>query len=275
MSRFLQNTVLLAVVVFLGWKTAALLKSPEVDLMPPQKTRVVNQSTDRRWLPVPPSLRPKSAFDVIVQNNLFSPDRAAPAEPESPEPAPAKTPAPSIRGVHLWGVVQSGGRRLALLETSDGKYSWISEDDDFNRFTVSEIRLDAVVLRDPNRTTNQYTVKLYDPEKPRSPKRAEKASAPSTASESAPELVVVGQEKPKTEKPSSKPRKERSDDLNSDVRSEPTPKTADASENTPKPAAKPDTKNESSPPQNSGPPFARIPKGKSGASAAVPNIFGN
>ena len=135
-------------------------------------------------------------YQSMVDHNLFSPDRAAPAT-EAVKTEPVKEEV-RISGekIVLYGVVIFDSYKTALINNPEDQAKgtndrWVKEGDSIGNLKVQEIRQDQVVLTD---SENSYRVLLYDPEKIR-----KASAAPKSAKSSQPKVVSVG------EAPSSQP----------------------------------------------------------------------
>ncbi len=111
-------------------------------------------------------LAESSTYEVIVEKNLFSPDRTAkigqPLVQEVPEE-------PKISGekIMLYGVVILNDYKAALINNLDNDqtskpYRWIREGEKISNLTVAQIQKEKILLQDGS---SQYTISLYRPNK--------------------------------------------------------------------------------------------------------------
>ncbi len=151
-------------------------------------------------------------YAEIVDQNLFSPDRA-PAPPPPPESVEA-TPEPEevkaevrISGekVELYGVVMLDEYKKALTNDPADRTvqtRWVSEGDKIGNLVVREISQDTVLLSDAEKT---YRVLLYDPKKiaksgSKTPHRSPESGSPQIVSAgSAPRQATSGSPAAKTD----------------------------------------------------------------------------
>lgn len=135
-----------------------------------------------------------AAYQSVVDDNLFSPDRTGPLpETEKPE-ADAEPVAEEVRisgeKVMLYGVVLFGGYKTALINNPENQPKgvqnrWVKEGDSIANLKVREIHSDQVILSDSD---GQYRVMLYDPDKERKTE-----AAPKKSDSSQPKVVSVGE----------------------------------------------------------------------------------
>ncbi|MBC2714682.1 MAG: hypothetical protein HF978_05165 [Desulfobacteraceae bacterium] len=134
----------------------------------PEKRSAVN---DKKAIQIKKSPESKvlsaSAYQSVVDKNLFSPDRAE-APPESgvaePEIQDVRI---SGEKVVLYGVIMIDDYKKALINNpgdrkTDSKNRWVSEGEQIGNLTVRQIQEDEILLVDGS---NSYRVLLYDPDK--------------------------------------------------------------------------------------------------------------
>jgi len=133
-----------------------------------------------------------AAYQSVVDDNLFSPDRTGPLpEIEKPEAEPmAEEVRISGEKIMLFGVVLFGGYKTALINNPENQpkgvqHRWVKEGDSIANLKVREIHSDQVILSDSD---GQYRVMLYDPDKER-----KTAAAPKKSDSSQPKVVSVGE----------------------------------------------------------------------------------
>ena len=128
----------------------------------------------------------EQAYEELVVQNLFSPERQEyipPEEPEEPEPEPEpKKKAVKISGeqVVLYGVVITGSEKSALINNpggklGEGKYQWITEGQALGNLTVQGIDPREIVLADGEQ---QYQILLSEKKDRKIKRQAEKRSGP-------------------------------------------------------------------------------------------------
>lgn len=188
---WIVNALLAAVLVFGGmgvwdaWRREA----------PPTGTAAVKGKTARPFQAPPENQLLSSAeYPEVVERNLFSEDRSAPAPPAPPETAEPETVQEEVRvdgkKIILYGVVLFGDYKAALINNPEiqGKNpqnQWIKEGGRIGNLTVRQILQDRVVLADADAS---YRVLLYDPEKVQ-----KAASAQKTPPSAKPNVVSVGE----------------------------------------------------------------------------------
>lgn len=135
----------------------------------------------------------KSAYDVIVDNNLFSSDRMANIEEEA-ESLPVTEEEVKVDGekVVLYGVILMDDYKKALInnpirDKGNKENLWIAEGDKIGDLNVKQIKEDHVLLSDG---TKNYNVSLYDPEKQK--KRKQKTSRSKSQKSKAPQVISAG-----------------------------------------------------------------------------------
>lgn len=117
----------------------------------------------------PPSrpLPPETAYAVIEDRNLFSPDRTGPEADEEETEAPAKVQS-APTSVGLFGVMILKDVKKALVDDIDGSDSrpsqWVYEGDTVRGWTVETIEKDRITLTSANGT---HDLSLYDRRKRR------------------------------------------------------------------------------------------------------------
>jgi hypothetical protein len=158
---------------------------------------------------------PDSTFSIVVEKNLFSPDRSEIVpEKQTQKSGPLKI---SEKTVFLYGVVIMGDRKKALISNpetgseankkSAAKEKWVALGDTLGNFNVADIQKDRIILADG---ANRHEILLYDKNKPaRKMNVPEKAVASSAASKEAgtgstAPAAAAAATKPVTEPPSSR-----------------------------------------------------------------------
>ncbi|MDM8522737.1 hypothetical protein QUF80_05130 [Desulfococcaceae bacterium HSG8] len=187
-KTWLMSIVLAAFAVFFGVKTYdiwSLSERPDMKMpAPARKSEApVKKSVNRRM----PS---ETAYNVVADRNLFSPDRAEfiPEEPESePEVKPLRV---SGKKITLYGVILTDHYQSALIDNplrgpDERKNKWVKTGDTIGELEVAEIRKGSILLTEGDDT---YEIPLYDKTKPKRQGKIKKASKPTViVSESAKE----------------------------------------------------------------------------------------
>lgn len=181
---WLINIVMAGMLVFAGVNVWDLWHAE------PKKVPARSASTDKGRGPAAGKAEKKlldeQAYEELVVQNLFAPDRQEyipPEEPEEPEPEPEpEKKAVKISGeqVVLYGVVITGGEKTALINNpggklGEGKYQWITEGQALGNLTVQGIDPREIVLDDGNQ---QYQILLSEKKDRKTKRQAEKQSGP-------------------------------------------------------------------------------------------------
>jgi len=184
-SKWIINLVLACLVAFFGTKiyrvwsepTRPVVKATRVSpkkRVKPKARRVVQHSR----------VRPESSYQVVVDKNLFSPERKGPEpgpegekvkEPDKEEKLPAN--------ILLYGVVVTGNYRKALLTNPDRskdkrQFVWVSVGDTLGDYKLADIQSEKVFLEKGGK---RYEVSLYAGKKRRTPPRPRKSTRASLA----------------------------------------------------------------------------------------------
>lgn len=150
---WLLNFFLAALVAACGFRIMHLWEAePQAlaDIPPPkQESREASDFKEKN------SLFEERAYELLVRQNLFSPDRqeyVPETDAEEPEPEPE---GPKISGerVILYGVVITGGRKTALINNpggklGEGKFLWVEEGQAMSNLKVTAIHPEEIVLDD-------------------------------------------------------------------------------------------------------------------------------
>ncbi len=195
---WLINIILAGVLVVVGasiwdvWQAKEVI-AQDAARKPNQLPPVAKAGTESR-------LQPESAYEDVVAENLFSPDRAE-YIPEAADPDPVEEDV-RISGekVVLYGVLMLGDVKKALINNVDTKKDprsqlWIAEGDQIGNLRVDQIEQDFVVLNDG---TNAFNILLYDPEKSKQKARQVKPRG-------GPEIVNAGAAAESAPSPNVKP----------------------------------------------------------------------
>ncbi len=136
----------------------------------------------------------KSAYDVIVDNNLFSSDRMANIEEEA-ESLPVTEEEVKVDGekVVLYGVILMDDYKKALInnpirDKGNKENLWIAEGDKIGDLNVKQISAEQILLSDGMK---DYNVSLYDPQKQKNSKR--KTSKTKSGKSKAPQVISAGE----------------------------------------------------------------------------------
>ncbi|MCF8083219.1 MAG: hypothetical protein K9M96_09000 [Deltaproteobacteria bacterium] len=137
---------------------------------------------------------PEATYEVVVENNLFWPDRSENSVKNNEKPQPKKKgPDPRLlkvlqataKQVSLYGVLITDGEKKALIrspgapalpgrknnqQVPGGEIKWVKVGDPVNRFTVNDITKSGVVL---GAEGLKFDIALYDQDrpKPRAPQK--------------------------------------------------------------------------------------------------------
>jgi hypothetical protein len=122
------------------------------------------------------------AYELLVRQNLFSPDRQEYVpEPDAEEPEP-KPEGPKISGerVALYGVVITAGRKKALINNpggklGKGKFLWVEEGEVTSNLRVMAIHPEEIVLNDGSA---QYQILLSEKKQRSIGRKGDKRSGP-------------------------------------------------------------------------------------------------
>ena len=146
----------------------------------------------------------ESAYDIVADHNLFSPDREE-YVPDEPEPAAAPEPLASkdrISGetITLYGIIILNDYKKALInnpkrQTGESEQIWVTIGDAVSNLKVADIQKESIVLAEGKK---KYEVLLYDKSKVKS--RNVPVSSPSKSAE-APTVITNEPAKKKTAPP--------------------------------------------------------------------------
>ncbi len=189
------NIVLAVFIISVGFQAAGIWTQKE--RIPPQ-TKAFSEKGQMN--PVRPRVaqrknEPAAAYDLIVEQTLFSEDRAA----FVPEAAITETDtdAPQVQAsrqpVFLYGVVMVGDYRKALvreMNTRSGEDKWVYVGDQIAGMTVTAIEKEKLLLASASETVE---VLLYDHAKPRRSLQVARADAPTVVTLSSSDAAPPGQ----------------------------------------------------------------------------------
>jgi type II secretory pathway component PulC len=200
------NILLAFLVTFFVIKTYGVWKTNENITF---ENQVIEKATPHSEKKVSQNrLLPDSYYKAVVEQCLFSPDRAEfiPEVSESePEVAPEKIPGVNII---LYGVVMMEDYATALVSNPEIKPGykpevWVRSGDDLGIFKVASIQKESILLTDG---TKEYKIPLYDQSRPKQRSAIVKTAKP---------MVVTTPSKPK-KSDSPKPGKPKPEELSND-----------------------------------------------------------
>ena len=177
---WLINIFLIALLVVCAFRIMHLWETePQamVDIPSPKKESGAASSIKEKR-----SLLEERAYELLVRQNLFSPERQA-YDPETDEEQSEPEPeGPKISGkkVMLYGVIITDGRKTALINNpggklGDGKFQWVEEGQMMSNLEVMEIHPEEILLNDGSQ---QYQILLSEKKSRKSRGQADKGSGP-------------------------------------------------------------------------------------------------
>ncbi len=166
---WLINTVLACFIVFFGIKAYGIWSEeakidPGIQVIESAKEPSKKKRLTRTQIPA------KSTYDMIVEKNLFSPDREGSDSVEPEEETNVGRLQYNGETVLLYGVVVADDYKKALIiypnkpRAGIEKTQWVMEGDRFGNLLVASIKDESVILKADNR---EWEVKLYDQKKPK------------------------------------------------------------------------------------------------------------
>ena len=181
---WLINIFLTALLVVGGFRIMHLWETePQamVDIPSPKKKSGAAASIKEKR-----SLLEERAYELLVRQNLFSPERQA-YEPETDEEQSAPEPeGPKISGhqVMLYGVIITEGHKTALVNNpggkpGEGRFQWVKVGQAMSNLKVTAIHPEEIVLNDGS---EQYQVLLSEKKQPSPGKNIDKDSGPKVIS---------------------------------------------------------------------------------------------
>lgn len=200
------NIILVACAIFFGIRAHDVWTGKEKTVPKKQAERAVSRpekrSAGRRTAP-------ESAYRVIADRNLFSPDRKEfiPEEPEK-----EKEPEPEVRQlrvsgktVTLYGVIMTDNYKSALISNpvrgdDERKHRWIKKGDKIGDIAVADIQKESILLTEGDK---KYEILLYDRKKSGTKNTVEKNIRPT---------VVISESEKKQPAVSKSKKQESSDD---------------------------------------------------------------
>lgn len=182
------NFLLAVFAVFFGLKTYGIWSAGEKTASPLQPVEGPSAQSEKRI--VKRKMPLESTYSVVVDSNLFSPDRAEfipeVSEPET-EIKELKIPGKKI---FLYGVIVMDDYKTALInnpfrKTDERPNKWVKVGDTFGDFQVTGIDKDRIILVEGS---EKYEVLLYSKDKP-------KRQAAVTKKQAKPTVVSAGPKK--------------------------------------------------------------------------------
>ncbi|MFO7839167.1 MAG: hypothetical protein R6X08_06690 [Desulfosalsimonadaceae bacterium] len=177
---WLINFFLAALLVVCGLSILRLWESE------PQPVREIaseaKKSDSDAFMKKKSSLMEDRAYELLVRQNLFSPERKEYVEKSESEGSDAESEQPKISGeqVALYGVIISDGIKTAMINNPGGKlgdkkFEWIKEGQMLSNLEVIEIHPDEVVLDDGGK---RYQVLLSEKKQRKGRGKAGESSGP-------------------------------------------------------------------------------------------------
>ena len=178
-TKWIINLILACLVAFFGTKIYRVWSEPSGPTV--EITRVASkkrvQSRPRRVVRKS-KVKPSSFYQVVVEKNLFSPERKGP-EPESGDEKEKDT----VEGekgpgnILLYGIVVKGSYRKALLSNPDRtkdkrRFVWVSVGDSLGDYKLVDIQSEKVFLEKGGK---RYELSLYAGKKRRNLPRPKKS----------------------------------------------------------------------------------------------------
>ena len=139
-----------------------------IPVLPEEKSVVIDKTSINNKKSSKSQILKESAYESVVDRNLFSPDRApAPPEVEVSKPGVQEDVRISGEKIVLYGVIMIDDYKKALINNpgdrkTGSKIQWVSEGDRLENLKVREIRAEEILLVDG---ADRYRVLLYDPDK--------------------------------------------------------------------------------------------------------------
>lgn len=195
----LINAILLAAAVFLGYNAYLTWTEKEITKTDPSPSSIAADWPEKKI--VSRRMQPPTAYNVVSEKTLFSPDRKAyeaPAAVKSPEPvAEVRTVQVAGQTITLYGVILSGGFKSALVNNPAPKrgerhMKWVSVGDRIENLIVADIREQSIIIKDDTRLIE---ILLYDRSNPKSRTEVAKSSAP-TVITTQPETQTIPKPRP-------------------------------------------------------------------------------
>ncbi len=196
------NLILAALSVFFCVKAYDAVKGKDINI--PGQRRSGHASVKFEIPDTRPKFLPESAYNVIADLNLFSPDRTVyvKAEEENVKDVPEiKVAKVSGRKLVLYGIILGGSIKKALInnpvrKSDESRFRWIEPDDVIGGLKVVDIKKDSVIFSDKGK---KIKVVLYDKKNARKRELIKKESKPTIVT-TAPGKKAGSPPKPKASK---------------------------------------------------------------------------
>ena len=191
---WLINIFLAALLVVSGFRIMHMWEAePQAiaDMPAQRKDRETTASFEEKQ-----ALFEERAYELLVRQNLFAPDRKEYA-PETGDEQQPESIGPKVSGetVVLYGVVITEGRKTALINNpggrlGDGKFLWVEEGQAISNLKVTAIHPEEIVLEDSGK---QYQILLSEKKQRPSPGQAGQSSGPTVVSSGSSQQKVRSQ----------------------------------------------------------------------------------
>ncbi len=174
------NFILAALSVFFCINAYDAVKGKDLNIPKPRQSG--HQSLNLKIPGINSKFLPESAYNVIVDLNLFSPERTAyvKAEEEGKDVPEIKEARISGKKLVLYGIIMGGGIKKALINNPVKKagkagFKWIEPDDIIGGLRVVDIKSDSVIFSDKGK---KIKVVLYDKKNAKKRELIKKESKP-------------------------------------------------------------------------------------------------
>lgn len=165
---WLINLILAVGVIFFGINAVGIWSENDKK---PAKSQATQKASSRSVKKIAPKkLPPESAYKVVVERPLFSPDRAMPEEVEEPPEAEEKKELKVAgRKIVLYGVIIMDDMKTALIANpaprAGAKQSiWVKVGDAVGDFKVTGIKKETIILAEG---AKKHEILLYDKNNPK------------------------------------------------------------------------------------------------------------
>jgi len=177
------NLFLALFAIFFGLKAYGVWSEEEKTVMEMQAVESHRARPKKRI--VKRRMPPESAYSVVVERTLFSPERALPdLQEEEPEVEEIKDLKVSGKKFFLYGVIIMDDYKAALItnpEIKPGKkrQKWVMVGDAVGDFMVAGINKDMIILAEG---IKEHKIFLYDKDKPKAGVPVSKKAKPTVVS---------------------------------------------------------------------------------------------
>jgi hypothetical protein len=165
---WLINISLAVLVIFFGIKSLEVWSKGDETIAEIQTGKNSTNPLPRKMI-TKRTMPPESAYGIVVDKNLFFPDRAE-FIPDESEPE-TKAPQAKVSGkkILLYGVVLMDDYKKALIsnpvpEEGERRAKWVKTGDQIGDFSVTGIKKDSIILAEG---AKKYEIFLYDKDKPK------------------------------------------------------------------------------------------------------------